>query len=148
MRPVGNAILGVPNKTGRRGNRPLRNIFRFCLPRRAGAYSCRDIICRRRCREFLLVIEQSTGLFSQIFSPCDSKFGTSFQIPAFDYIKKKKAPLGAFSFLAQMQGFEPWKRFEPFTRFPIVLLRPARTHLHITGGVFLTAHIIYYIFFN
>ena len=138
MRPVGNAILGVPNKTGRRGNRPLRNIFRFCIPRRAGVYSCRDIICRRRCRDFLLVIERSTGPFSQIFSAFGFKIWNLVSNPCFfDYTKKKKAPTGAFSFLAQMQGFEPWKRFEPFTRFPIVLLRPARTHLHITGGVFL-----------
>ena len=45
--------------------------------------------------------------------------------------KKEKDTLkGIFSFLAESMGFEPTKRFWPFTRFPIVLLRPARTTLH------------------
>ena len=61
------------------------------------------------------------------------------------YLYKKTEGAKAPSvFLAQMKGFEPLKRCSPFTRFPIVLLRPARTHLHI--GRFIAAPIIYYIF--
>ena len=37
----------------------------------------------------------------------------------------------ALQFLAESKGFEPSKRFWPFTRFPIVLLRPTRTTLHL-----------------
>ena len=41
--------------------------------------------------------------------------------------------------LAEREGFEPSRRRLPPTRFPIVLLRPARTPLHF-GCVFLQRH--------
>ena len=38
-------------------------------------------------------------------------------------------------FLAESKGFEPSKPFWRFTRFPIVLLRPARTTLRVTCDI-------------
>ena len=44
-------------------------------------------------------------------------------------ISRNHAPFGAF--LAESKGFEPSNTRLDVTRFPIVLLRPARTTLHI-----------------
>ena len=46
-------------------------------------------------------------------------------------MKKADTAYAVSAFLAQMKRFELLKRCSPFTRFPIVLLRPARTHLQV-----------------
>ena len=55
-----------------------------------------------------------------------------FEFLAFELTKKdSNTKWYYYLLLAESKGFEPSKRFWPFTRFPIVLLRPARTTLRI-----------------
>ncbi len=59
-------------------------------------------------------------------------FAEGVRIPFYIFKQKKNdIPFSISFFLAESKGFEPSKRFWPFTRFPIVLLRPARTTLHL-----------------
>ena len=74
--------------------------------------------------------------FTSFTTPIVFAFGEGVRIPFYFFIKKKKQiPTGICILLAESKGFEPSKRFWPFTRFPIVLLRPARTTLHIVKQI-------------
>ena len=87
---------------------PYKISLRFHIPRRAGVYSCRDINYRRRCRDFLLVIEQSTGLFSQIFSAFGFKIWNLVSNPCFLIIlKRKKHPSVLFPFWRRCRDLNP-----------------------------------------
>ena len=57
--------------------------------------------------------------------------------PLLSYQQKNKGYSKCYTlyFLAESKGFEPSKPFWRFTRFPIVLLRPARTTLRVTCDI-------------
>ncbi len=57
--------------------------------------------------------------------------------PLLSYQQKNKGYSKRYTLysLAESKGFEPSKPFWRFTRFPIVLLRPARTTLHVTCDI-------------
>ena len=83
-----------------------------------------------RWRDFLLSYRTVHRTVLPNFYGFALKFGTTSSSLSL-YLKNKSTEKRCFLPLAQMKGFEPLKRCSPFTRFPIVLLRPARTHLHI-----------------
>ena len=62
----------------------------------------------RRCRDFLLVIERSTGPFSQIFSAFGLKIWNLVSNPCFLIIlKRKKHPSVLFSFWRRCRDLNP-----------------------------------------
>ena len=75
--------------------------------------------------------------FARTKMPSNTNIGTQIATSAKQKKSKKRkprisrnhAPFGAF--LAESKGFEPSNTRLDVTRFPIVLLRPARTTLHI-----------------
>ena len=115
------------------------------LQKTKGTANAIPFIFWRRARDFFGVLPYAFASLRSLTTDFQTVHRTAFigkadrpcSNPLLSYQQKNKGYSKCYTlyFLAESKGFEPSKPFWRFTRFPIVLLRPARTTLRVTCDI-------------
>ena len=128
----------------------LQKIVRVRIPltickKTKGTANAIPFIFWRRARDFFGVLPYAFASLRSLTTDFQTVHRTVFigkadrpcSNPLLSYQQKNKGYSKCYTlyFMAESKGFEPSKPFWRFTRFPIVLLRPARTTLRVTCDI-------------